>query len=785
MLVALVVIGVAALSIMLGFSTSLWGSSDYRNVATIDTVLRTAAEEATSQLQQQSSTVWGNCSGASGVNFSLPSGYTATISPEYWSSTLAEFTSTCVANATQLDVITVTFAGSTYQISIVVDDPLARPVAAAGASYQLIFLSQPSSGVSASALSPPPVVAVEDANGNVVTTDLSTVNLVITPSTNLSGATLSTGCVENEFYGVVTFSNCSIDSAGSGYTLTASDGSLVPATSSPFSITPGPANQLSFTPNPPASVFAGAKFSVAVAEQDSYGNTETGDSTTTLSLAASGGGYSCTTAPTQVTNGVATYTGCSFTKASTSAYTLTASSGTLIPATASTTVAASAATRLVYLTGPQTFVAGTGAAAGSGAVMVQLQDAYGNPVAATSAVALSFSTISGVTYLPTFGSTTACTSSTCTIPAGSSVGTFYMTDTTMNGAAISVTTTANGLSSGAQTETVLKSSSFSGSVGISSQSGALSPTGTAAYTITVRNTSFSTGYFEALVGGVPTSATSTLTPGSSTCVQIAGNSSATWSLSVATSGSTPATTTKFSVIAEGWTTSGCSTTLSEDTETSGTLTITPAAENELVITTQPAVSITAGGTVSFSVAVEDSYGNVVTTGTGSTDSINVALSSGSFAAGTTTVTASSGLASFSGLKITSTAGSPYTITASDTTHTSVAPVPTISAASQLAFTPATPGPGVAGSAIPSVAVSVEDSYGNVVTSASGSVVLSIHSGSPQSSFTSGTTTVALSSGVANFTNLVVNTAGSYTFTATPSSISGVSTAVNSNAFTVS
>jgi hypothetical protein len=39
--------------------------------------------------------------------------------------------------------------------------------------------------------------------------------------------------------------------------------------------------------------------------------------------------------------------------------------------------------------------------------------------------------------------------------------------------------------------------------------------------------------------------------------------------------------------------------------------------------------------------------------------------------------------------------------------------------------------------------------------------------------------------VANFTNLVVNTAGSYTFTATPSSISGVSTAVNSNAFTVS
>ncbi len=109
---------------------------------------------------------------------------------------------------------------------------------------------------------------------------------------------------------------------------------------------------------------------------------------------------------------------------------------------------------------------------------------------------------------------------------------------------------------------------------------------------------------------------------------------------------------------------------------------------------------------------------------------------------------------------------------------------TPAAANQLAFTPATPGPGTVGSAIPSVAVSVEDQYGNVVTTASGSVVMSIKSGSPQSSFTSGTTTVSVASGIATFSNLVVHTAGSYTFTATPSSISGVTTAVNSNAFTV-
>jgi hypothetical protein len=115
-----------------------------------------------------------------------------------------------------------------------------------------------------------------------------------------------------------------------------------------------------------------------------------------------------------------------------------------------------------------------------------------------------------------------------------------------------------------------------------------------------------------------------------------------------------------------------------------------------------------------------------------------------------------------------------------------AAVTVIGPPARLAFTPATPGPGTAGEAIPNVAVSVEDSAGNVVTSqSSGSVTISIESGGPQSSFTSGTTTASVSKGVASFTNLVVDTSGSYTFTATPSSIGGVTSAVNSGAFTVS
>src|SRR5207237_410283 len=98
--------------------------------------------------------------------------------------------------------------------------------------------------------------------------------------------------------------------------------------------------------------------------------------------------------------------------------------------------------------------------------------------------------------------------------------------------------------------------------------------------------------------------------------------------------------------------------------------IVPATENKLVITTQPASTIIAGGTVSLGVTVEDQFGNPITTGnTGSTDTISVALSSQSFAAGTTSVVAANGAASFSGLQINSTAGSPYTVTAGDTART--------------------------------------------------------------------------------------------------------------------
>jgi uncharacterized repeat protein (TIGR03803 family) len=83
--------------------------------------------------------------------------------------------------------------------------------------------------------------------------------------------------------------------------------------------------------------------------------------------------------------------------------------------------------------------------------------------------------------------------------------------------------------------------------------------------------------------------------------------------------------------------------------------------------------------------------------------------------------------------------------------------------------------GVANS--PSIVVNVEDQFGNVVTTDSSNVVLSVHSGPGA---LSGTVTVAASSGVATFSNVILDTAGSYTLQASDGSL----TSANSTSFTV-
>jgi hypothetical protein len=141
---------------------------------------------------------------------------------------------------------------------------------------RLVFTTSPTKSVAGSALATQPQVTVEDASGNPVTTNASTVTLSITPLTPTSGGPGAlTGCAQSgETNGVASFTGCEIDTAGTGYELRATDGALTAADSSPFTVSAGPATHFSISA--PATATAGAPFTVTVTALDADANTATG-----------------------------------------------------------------------------------------------------------------------------------------------------------------------------------------------------------------------------------------------------------------------------------------------------------------------------------------------------------------------------------------------------------------------------------------------------------------------------------------------------------------------------
>jgi hypothetical protein len=104
-----------------------------------------------------------------------------------------------------------------------------------GAVAQLVFLQQPSSANVGAAISPAVTVEELDKFGNVVTTG-STSEISLSLGSNPGEAALSGGGTVTVSNGIATFSNLAVSTAGTGYTLVASEGSLS-ATSSSFNVT--------------------------------------------------------------------------------------------------------------------------------------------------------------------------------------------------------------------------------------------------------------------------------------------------------------------------------------------------------------------------------------------------------------------------------------------------------------------------------------------------------------------------------------------------------------------
>ena len=136
-----------------------------------------------------------------------------------------------------------TIASGSYSttVSTVIYDPQAPPVNGGSTPAKLVFLqpTSPGTGTINAAVSPQPIVAVEDTNGNIVYSDASSVTL-----TASGPGSLSSNCSGVENGGIVSFSGCSFSAQGT-YSLTATDSnhSVLQATGASYSITPSASGQ--------------------------------------------------------------------------------------------------------------------------------------------------------------------------------------------------------------------------------------------------------------------------------------------------------------------------------------------------------------------------------------------------------------------------------------------------------------------------------------------------------------------------------------------------------------
>ena len=212
-------------------------------------------------------------------------------------------------------------------------------------------------------------------------------------------------------------------------------------------------------------------------------------------------------------------------------------------------------------------------------------------------------------------------------------------------------------------------------------------------------------------------------------------------------------------------------TYSSATSAPATFTFQVGSATKAMMTTQPAGAASGSQLATQPVVrVTDSGDNTVTSFTGS---VVASIASGTGTLSNSTATAVAGVATFTDLVITGTAGN-FTLTF---TPTSLTPVTSSSlaiaagVATAAAITTQPTGAASGSQLETQPVIRIVDASGNTVTSSTVSVVASIASGTGT---LSGTTTVAAVAGIATFTNLVITaTAGNFTLTFTPTSLTPV------------
>ncbi|HXJ30432.1 MAG TPA: hypothetical protein VNG35_07320, partial [Gemmatimonadales bacterium] len=458
--------------------------------------------------------------------------------------------------------------------------------------------------------------------------------------------------------------------------------------------------------------------------------------------------------------GVATFPGVFMDKVGTG-YTLSASAATLTAATsAAFNVTAGAAARLVFTTQPVTT---TDAAPIAPAVRVTARDAFGNPAdgfAGNVTVTIAQNPSAGVL------------SGTTTLAASQGVASFG--DLTIDKVGAAYRLAASATSVAPDTSAAFDIVASTADKLVCTVQPTNTPAGSAitpAIEVSAHDASNQlvpsfTGNVTIAIGTNPGGGTLS---GTSTVAAAAGIASFS-GLSINKSG----TGYTLTATAPGLQSTSC-----------GPFNITSGTASQLAFTVQPS-NVAAGSAITPQVEVtaRDALGNVAT---GFAGTVTIAIAnnpSGGTLTGTLSVAAVAGVASFTNLSINN-AGLAYTLSASatgPTGATSGAFDVTAGPSSHLLFS-SQPSTTVAGAAIaPAVTVTAKDASGNTDPTFTGNVTLTITSGSGAAGATlSGTTTKAAVSGIATFSDLNIDKAGTgYTLSATATGIAGAA----SSAFTI-
>ncbi|MFN8630500.1 MAG: hypothetical protein U0838_09340 [Chloroflexota bacterium] len=268
-----------------------------------------------------------------------------------------------------------------------------------GAPAKLAFGTQPGGGTAGAAWATQPAVLVQDAGGNTVPTATNAVAIAL--GAGPAGATLTCtgGLTLAATAGTAGFAGCTIDKAGTGYTLVASATGLTSITSATLSVVAAGGVALAVTTQPGGGIGGtawGTQPSIRVI--DAWGNTAASTASITLAISAgtgtSGATLACTGGNAKAASaGVATFSGCKIDLAGTG-YTLTATSpGLASVVTNSLNVTVGTPALATFTVQPG---GGTGGLAWAVQPVIQLLDAGGNPTTtATTSVTLAITTGTG------------------------------------------------------------------------------------------------------------------------------------------------------------------------------------------------------------------------------------------------------------------------------------------------------------------------------------------------------------------------------------------------------